>query len=191
MSKLDNFTDKEKHQEKLEIFEKEALPLREYLYKFALKITRDEHKAQDLLQDTYLRAFRSFHRYEPGTNIKAWLFRIMKNRHINIQEKKSNKVGNISLEDIKDYQYYKYVPDIYYSPINKSAEDIVLDVIDYTTIIDKLKKLPFKFRMPVFLADLWGMCYREISAIMDCPLGTVRSRIYRGRRRLGKFLTER
>lgn len=179
----------QKTSDKLEVFEKEALPLREYLYKFALKITRNECKAQDLLQDTYLRAFKSFHSYSPGTNIKAWLFRIMKNRHINLEEKKSNKIGNISLEDIKDYQYYKYVPEIYRTMISKSAEENVMEKFDNLYLIAILKKLPQKFRLPVFLADMWGMCYREISQITGCPLGTVRSRIYRGRRRLGKYLT--
>ncbi len=174
--------------DRLEVFEKEALPLREYLYKFALKITRNECKAQDLLQDTYLRAFKSFHSYSPGTNIKAWLFRIMKNRHINLEEKKSNKMGSLSLEDIKDYQYYKYVPDIYRTMISKSAEESVMEKLDNLYLIAILKKLPYKFRLPVFLADMWGMCYREISQITGCPLGTVRSRIYRGRRRLGKYL---
>ena len=175
--------------DRLEVFEKEALPLREYLYKFALKITRNECKAQDLLQDTYLRAFKSFHSYSPGTNIKAWLFRIMKNRHINLEEKKSNKMGNLSLEDIKDYQYYQYVPDIYRTMISKSAEENAMEKFDNLYLIAILKKLPHKFRLPVFLADMWGMCYREISQITGCPLGTVRSRIYRGRRRLEKYLT--
>lgn len=176
--------------EELEVFEKEALPLREYLYKFALKITRNECKAQDLLQDTFLRAFKSFNSYSPGTNIKAWLFRIMKNRHINLEEKKSNKIGKISLEDLQDYQYYKYVPDIYRTMISKSAEESVMEKFDNLYLIAILKKLPQKFRLPVFLADIWGMCYREISQITGCPLGTVRSRIHRGRRRLEKFLSE-
>jgi RNA polymerase sigma-70 factor (ECF subfamily) len=169
-------------------FEATVLPLMGSLYRAALRLTRNPGDAEDLVQDTYLRAFRFFDRYEPGTNLKAWLFKILTNTFVNGYRKKSRErdaLGVPESDAALDYpataEAWGHLPgpeDIFFQ---KSLSDEVKRAID---------ALPLDFRMAVVLRDLEEFSYQEIAEILDCPMGTVMSRLYRGRRLLQKRLYE-
>jgi len=170
-------------------FQEDALPLLDSLYAGALRMTRNPADAEDLVQETMLRAYRAFDRFEAGTNLKAWLFRIMTNAYINTYRKKQREPKKVSSEEIEDFDLFQELKN--HDPdINRSAETVVLDSIVDTDIIEALDDLPEQFRLAVLLSDLQDFSYAEMAEIMDVPLGTVMSRLHRGRKALQKRLWE-
>ncbi|MBW3594386.1 MAG: sigma-70 family RNA polymerase sigma factor [Actinobacteria bacterium] len=170
-------------------FQQDALPLLDSLYAGALRMTRNPADAEDLVQETMLRAYRAFDRFEAGTNLKAWLFRIMTNAYINTYRKKQREPKKVSSEEIEDFDLFQELKN--HDPdINRSAETVVLDSIVDNDIIEALDDLPEQFRLAVLLSDLQDFSYAEMAEIMDVPLGTVMSRLHRGRKALQKRLWE-
>ncbi|MCH8981934.1 sigma-70 family RNA polymerase sigma factor [candidate division KSB1 bacterium] len=157
------------------------------LYNTALRMTKNALDAEDLLQDVYLRAFRFFHRFERGTNFKAWIFKILTNTYINQYRKKINKPYHVDLEKIK----YNY--DIKEATAQTSAQES--ERLDYETLFDDeiknaLQQIPDEFRVVVLLADVESFSYKEVAKIIGCPIGTVMSRLSRGRKQLQNYLRE-
>lgn len=171
-----------------EELEAEALGFIDSLYRTALRMTRNPADAEDLVQEAYLRAFRSLHQFKPGTNLRAWIFRIMTNAYINEYRKRSRRPTNSSLDDLEEFYLYDHLIDSGVQPTSERPEDVVLDRLTAQDVIDALDNLSDDFREVVLLADVEGFSYREIAEIMDIPVGTVMSRLYRARRRLQKSL---
>ncbi len=170
-------------------FEDEALPLLDPLYAGALRMTRNPADAEDLLQETMMRAYRSFARFEPGTNLKAWLFRILTNAYINTYRKKQREPKKVSQDEVEDFDLYRELKD--HDPsMSITPETLVLDRLVDSDILDAIQDLPEQFRMAVILSDVEGFSYAEMAEIMDVPLGTVMSRLHRGRKALQKRLWE-
>ena len=170
-------------------FEAEALPLLDSLYAGALRMTRNPADAEDLVQDTMVRAYRAFNRFEPGTNLKAWLFRIMTNAYINTYRKKQREPQKVSQDDVEEFDLYQELknrnPEYEATP-----ETLVLDSLVDSDILEAIDELPEQFRMAVVLSDIEGFSYAEMAEIMDVPMGTVMSRLHRGRKALQKRLWE-
>ncbi len=157
------------------------------LYNTAVRMTKNALDAEDLLQDVYLRAFRFFHRFERGTNFKAWIFKILTNTYINQYRKKINKPYHVDLEKIK----YNY--DGKEATAQTSAQES--ERLDYETLFDDeiknaLQQIPDEFRVVVLLADVESFSYKEVAKIIGCPIGTVMSRLSRGRKQLQNYLRE-
>jgi RNA polymerase sigma-70 factor (ECF subfamily) len=179
-----NVTDEDR-----ERFQREALPLLDSLYAGALRMTRNPADAEDLVQETMLRAYRSFDRFEPGTNLKAWLFRIMTNAYINTYRKRQREPLKVSQDDIEDFDLYQELKN--HDPAySATPESIVLDNLLDSDITQAIDDLPEQFRMAVILSDLEGFTYAEMADIMDVPMGTVMSRLHRGRKALQKRLLD-
>ena len=168
-------------------FERDVLPMLPHLYSAALRLTRNPPDAEDLLQETYLRAFRGFAGFEEGTNLRAWMYRILTNTFINSYRKKQREPITVQDEDIEDWYLYDRLGG---SGVEASAEAEVLDRIPDEEVQRALEALPEGFRMAVLLADVEGFSYKEIAEIMDVPIGTVMSRLHRGRKALQKALWE-
>lgn len=170
-------------------FQRDALPLLDSLYSGALRMTRNPADAEDLVQETMLRAYRSFDRFEPGTNLKAWLFRIMTNAYINTYRKRQREPQKISQDEVEDFDLYQELKN--HDPqFSATPESIVLDQLVDSDIIEAIEDLPEQFRLAVLLSDLEGFSYAEMAEIMDVPMGTVMSRLHRGRKALQKRLWE-
>ncbi len=167
-------------------FQEEALPLLDQLYGGALRMTRNPQDAEDLVQETYLKAYRSFHSYRPGTNLKAWLYRIMTNTYINSYRKKQRQPVEAPTEEITDYQLY--TTSSHDSTGLESAEVLALENMPDSNITDALNQLSDDYRMVVYYADVEGLAYKEIAEVMDTPIGTVMSRLHRGRKQLRGLL---
>src|SRR5207249_3428930 len=166
-------------------FESEALPMLPGMYSAAYRLTRNAAEAEDLLQETFLRAYRGFHQFRPGTNLKAWLYRILTNTFINSYRKKQREPQTISDEEVEDWYLYSKLAEQGAEP---SAETAVLESLPDEDVQDALASLPEQFRIAVMLADVEGFSYREIAEITDVPIGTVMSRLHRGRKALEKRL---
>jgi len=169
-------------------FESEAMPFLPSLYATANRLTRNASDAEDLVQETYLRAFRSFHQFEPGTNLKAWLFRILTNTFINSYRKKQREPQTVSDDEIEDWYLYSKMAERGAEP---SAETAVIEALPDEDVQQALADLPEQFRMAVTLADVEGFSYKEIAEITGVPIGTVMSRLHRGRKALEKALWEK
>jgi RNA polymerase sigma-70 factor, ECF subfamily len=173
-------------------FESEMAPHLDALYRNALRLTGNSNDADDLVQDTYLRAFRFFHQYELGTNAKAWLFRIMNTIFLNDYRKKSRQGESLSYDELEDFYLYNRSQEATASAPGSTAqanpEDAVLEKLDIEAIEKSIEELPEEFRETVALATLEGLAYQEISDILEIPIGTVRSRLSRGRRLLQRLL---
>jgi RNA polymerase sigma-70 factor, ECF subfamily len=167
-----------------ERLESEALTHIDALYRTALRMTRNQSDAEDLVQEAYLRAFRSLDQFRDGTNLRAWLFRIMTNAYINDYRKRSRRPMNSSLDDIEEFYLYDHLIDSGVQPGSERPEDIVLNRLTADDVLKSLDALSDDFRHVVLLADVEGFTYREIADILDIPVGTVMSRLYRARRRL-------
>jgi RNA polymerase sigma-70 factor (ECF subfamily) len=171
-----------------ERFERDVLPLLPSLYGAAMRMTRDPTDAEDLLQDTYLRAYRGFAGFKEGTNLKAWLYRILTNSFINTYRKKQREPQIVDgPEDIDEWYLYDRLGG---RSVEASAENEVLDQIPDADVKAALESLSENFRLAVLLADVEGFSYKEIAEIMDVPIGTVMSRLHRGRKALEKALWE-
>jgi RNA polymerase sigma-70 factor (ECF subfamily) len=171
-----------------ERFERDVLPLLPSLYGAALRMTRNPADAEDLVQDTYLRAFRGFSGFKEGTNLKAWLYRILTNSFINTYRKKQREPQTVEgPDDVEEWYLFDRLGG---RNVEGSAEEEVLDNIPDADVKAALESLPENFRLPVLLADVEGFSYKEIADIMGTPIGTVMSRLHRGRKALEKALWE-
>jgi RNA polymerase sigma-70 factor, ECF subfamily len=160
------------------------------LYSAALRMTRNASDAEDLVQETYLKAYRSYATFAEGTNLRAWLYRILTNTYINSYRAAKRRPEVTDVEDVEDLYLYKRMAGAMDSRTGRSAEDEALDTFTDDVVKSALEELPDAFRMAVLLADVEGFSYKEISEITDVPIGTVMSRIHRGRRALQKTLHE-
>ncbi len=167
-------------------FEKEMMPHMAALYNFALRMTGDPDDAKDLVQETYMKAYRFFDKYEQGTNAKAWLFRIMKNSYINRYRKESKEPDKIDYDDVKDF--YASVKDAAVDT-NDLQEKIFGNLFE-DEVAKALQDLPEDFRTVVILCDIEGYSYEEIADFVEIPIGTVRSRLHRGRKMLQSMLRD-
>jgi RNA polymerase sigma-70 factor (ECF subfamily) len=156
------------------------------LYSAALRMTRNPADAEDVVQETFLKAYRAYGSYTEGTNLKAWLYRILTNTYINKYRKAQRRPSEVELGELQDLYLYKRLGEA--SGASRSAEADMLDAFVDTDVIDALESLPETFRMPVLLADVDGFSYKEIAEMLDIPIGTVMSRLHRGRKALQKKL---
>jgi RNA polymerase sigma-70 factor (ECF subfamily) len=171
-----------------ERLEQGALEHIDALYRTALRMTRNAADAEDLVQETYLRAFRSLHQFTEGTNLRAWLFRILTNTYINEYRRRQRRPTNSSLDDIEEFYLYDHLIESGVQPSVERPEDIVLSRLSVDRVIGVIDELPEEFRQVVLLADVEGFSYRDIASIVEIPIGTVMSRLYRARRRLQRQL---
>lgn len=167
-------------------FESDAMQYAPQLYSAALRMTRNPADAEDVVQETFLKAYRAYGSYTEGTNLKAWLYRILTNTYINKYRKAQRRPSEVELGELQDFYLYKRLGEV--SGASQSAEADMLDEFVDTDIIEALESLPETFRMPVLLADVDGFSYKEIAEMLDIPIGTVMSRLHRGRRALQKKL---
>mgnify|MGYP003347578126 FL=1 len=169
-------------------FERDAMQFADQLYAAALRYTKNPEDAKDLVQDTYLKAFASFHQFEAGTNLKAWLYRVLQTTFINNYRKAQRQPQLTADAEVEDWQLYKsasHTPDQ-----GKSAEISALENLPDSDIKRALNEIPEEFRMAVYLADVEGFSYKEIAEIVGVPAGTVMSRLHRGRKQLREKLTD-
>jgi RNA polymerase sigma-70 factor (ECF subfamily) len=168
-------------------FESEALSFLDALYRTALRMTRSEAEAEDLVQETYIRAFRFRQQFTPGTNLKAWLFRILTNTFINQYRRKAARPETTELDDVEESILYRHMRDVSPGSASPDPEAELIDSTLSSEVKDALEALPEKFRTTLLL-DVEGFSYKEIAEMLDIPIGTVMSRLHRGRKFLQKRL---
>ena len=171
-------------------FADQAMEFMPALYTAALRMTRNPAEAEDLVQETYLKAYRAFGSFQQGTNLKAWLYKILTNTFINAYRSRRRRPEQTEIEDVEDLYLYRRLGGLEGATAGRSAEEEVLDRFTDSDVKEALESLPESFRMTVLLADVEGFSYREIADIMEIPIGTVMSRLHRGRRALQKALLE-
>ncbi|GGO01004.1 ECF RNA polymerase sigma factor SigR [Microbispora rosea subsp. aerata] len=163
-------------------FERDALPYIDQIYAGALRLARNPADAEDLVQDVYMRAFSNFHQFREGTNLRAWLYRILTNTYINAYRRQQRQPQRATTEDVEDWQLAEAASHT--SSGLKSAEVEALEGLPDSRVKQALREMPDDFRLAVYLADVEGFAYKEIAQITDVPIGTVMSRLHRGRRQL-------
>jgi RNA polymerase sigma-70 factor, ECF subfamily len=173
-----------------EQFTSDAMQYAPQLFSTALRMTRNRSDAEDLVQETYIKGWRSFHTFQEGTNLRAWLFRIMTNTYINKYNAQKRKGTEVELDDVEELFLYKRLGSIDQSQLSSSAEDQMLELFTDDEVKNALESLPEDFRMPVLLSDVDGFSYKEIAEMLEIPIGTVMSRLHRGRKAMHKMLYE-
>lgn len=171
-------------------FARQAMEFAPQLYSAALRMTRNPADAEDLVQEAYLRGFRSFHTFQEGTNLRAWLFRILTNAYINTYRAKQRRPQESELGDLEDLYLYRRLGSMETAAGSMSAEDQFFDLFTDDEVKQALEALPDNFRLPVLLADVEGFAYKEIAEMLDIPIGTVMSRLHRGRKAMQRALYE-
>lgn len=169
-------------------FQDDAMQYAPQLYSAALRMTRNPADAEDVVQETFLKAYRAYASFEAGTNLKAWLYRILTNTYINRYRKQSRRPDEVDLGEVEDLYLYRKISSANSPDSLQSAEEAVLEGLVDEDVKAAVEALPERFRMPVLLADVEGFSYKEIAEIMDVPIGTVMSRLHRGRKQLQKAL---
>ena len=171
-------------------FEHDVMEFLPQLYSAALRMTRNPADAEDVLQEALLKAYRGYHTFQAGTNLRAWLYRILTTPYINRYRRKTRRPAEVELGELEDLYLFQRMGEDGPGGAVRSAEDEALDRIVDEDIKTALESLPENFRIPVLLADVEGFSYKEIAEIMDTPIGTVMSRLHRGRKALEKALWE-
>jgi RNA polymerase sigma-70 factor (ECF subfamily) len=169
-------------------FAEQAMQYAPQLYSAALRMTRSKTDAEDLVQETYLRAYRGYASFTDGTNLRAWLFRILTNTFINTYRAKQRRVQETELDDVEDLYLYRRISNV--DVASRSAEDTLFELFPDDEVKAALESLPESFRLPVLLADVEGFAYKEIAEMLDIPIGTVMSRLHRGRKAMQKALVD-
>lgn len=173
-----------------EDFTHDAMQHAPQLFSTAMRMTRNRSNAEDLVQETFIKAWRSFATYQQGTNLRAWLFRIMTNTYINKYNAQQRKPTETELDDVEELFLYKRLGAVDQSQLSQSAEDQMLSLFTDDEVKKALEELPDQFRIPVLMSDVEGFSYKEIAEILEIPLGTVMSRLHRGRKSMQKMLYE-
>jgi RNA polymerase sigma-70 factor (ECF subfamily) len=171
-------------------FAEQAMPFMDSLYGAALRLTRNPSDAEDLVQETYLKAYRGFGGFQEGTNLRAWLYRILTNTFINNYRAKKRRPDETDLDETEDLYLYRKLGGLEAAMAGRSAEDELMDLFSDAEVKEAVEALPEQFRMAVLLADVEGFSYKEIAEILDIPIGTVMSRLHRGRKALQRRLYE-
>ena len=171
-------------------FTDQTMDIMPSLYSAALRMTRNPADAEDLVQETYLKAYRAWDSFQQGTNLKAWLYRILTNTFINSYRSKKRRPDETELDEVEDLYLYRRLGGLEAAKSNRSAEDEVLDLFTEDDVKKAIEALPESFRIAVLLADVEGFSYKEIAEIQDIPIGTVMSRLHRGRKALQKALVD-
>ena len=170
-------------------FADQAMEYMGSLYSAALRMTRNPADAEDLVQETYLKAYRAYGSFQEGTNLKSWLYKILTNTFINSYRAKRRRPTETELDDVEDLYLYHRLGGLEAATAGRSAEDLVLDRFSEAEVKAAVEALPEPFRLAVLLSDVEGFSYREIAEILDVPIGTVMSRLHRGRKALQKALS--
>jgi RNA polymerase sigma-70 factor (ECF subfamily) len=169
-------------------FAEQATPYLDQLYAAAVRMTRNPADAEDLVQETFVRAYRGFGSFQDGTNLRAWLYRILTNTFINTYRAAQRRPEQSELDDVEELYLYRRIGGLEAASLGRSAEDELMDLFTDSQVQDAVDALPEQFRLAVLLADVDGFSYKEIAQILDVPIGTVMSRLHRGRKSLQKSL---
>jgi RNA polymerase sigma-70 factor (ECF subfamily) len=169
-------------------FAEQATPYLDQLYAAAMRMTRNPADAEDLVQETFVRAYRGFGGFQDGTNLRAWLYRILTNTFINTYRAAQRRPEQSELDDVEELYLYRRIGGLEAASLGRSAEDELMDLFTDSQVQDAVDALPEQFRLAVLLADVDGFSYKEIAEILDVPIGTVMSRLHRGRKSLQKSL---
>lgn len=178
----------ETEEERRSRFERDALQYVDQLYSAALRMARHPSDAEDLVQEAYAKAYASFHQYKPGTNLKAWLYRILTNTYINLYRKRQREPKRSGTEQVEDWQLSQAID--HHDPGLRSAEAQALDHLPDSDVKEALQAIPEDFRLAVYFVDIEGFPYKEAAEILEVPIGTVMSRLHRGRKQLRELLSD-